>query len=1186
MSISTSVPRPGKPAILVPTGTRALQAKASDPAASAWVSANAGSGKTTVLVRRVLRLMLSGVAPERILCLTFTTAAAANMANRLFDTLGAWVPLHDEALAADLTRVLERPPTQAECNRARQLFAEALETPGGLKIQTIHAFCTRVLQSAPFEAGIPAHFEVISETDSAAAVEAAIMRTLNLASQNGSALRTSLDRIADAVDDQRFRDLIDKALEHSGFLLGEDGQIRPWDDIRDDLATALGVQPGWTLAQLQAEGLAEIESCLDIEDMAAAIAAYGTAKEKIDWAARLQSYRGAAGTDKKLAIWSEALLTQKFQPSVAPVTKAVVTKVPSLLPRVEAAVLALLKARERINTVNIHELSTALFRVTRLILGDYVAAKRRLAVLDYGDLIVRTRVLFEDGKAAWVLYKLDAGLDHLLVDEAQDTSADQWVILNALTAEFLAGHGQRGSGSGRTIFAVGDEKQSIFGFQGAAPAAFGAQRRDLGQRFVTLGKTFHDTPLTVSFRSTRDVIKAVDAVFARELAFKGLSSDPSDKGTIHETVRGDASGAVDLWDLFEADDTEDEVVWLRPVDAPDRASPTLRLARAIAGTIRRWMDAGFDDLGRPFDPADVLILLPKRKAAFGAIVRALKDANVPVAGMDRLKLATHIAVEDMMALGRAVLLPDDDLTLATVLKGPFFGLDDDDLLRLAPGRAGSLRLALKGSAAERDRAAEDRLQAIEALAAANGPFGFFSLVLSVMGGRRAMLARLGAEAADAIDAFLMRALDHERRTGPSLARFISEVEASADDVKRDLAVAGGEVRVMTVHGAKGLEASIVFVADIGMPPTGQKIGPLLEVPLHGSNQRQGVTLWSQRSVTDNAVARKARDLEKTKAVEEHNRLLYVAMTRAENHLILCGVRPGNGAKIDASWYGLADAGLTASGPALVHAAASGPTPGFRRFKITPPLPKPAHLVAPVSATPVDDMPAWVSQPLTEEAASLPPLAAASALQAAVRPDRPGEMQGKTLAEISAAERGRFVHVLLQWLPGVGASRRHDVALKLAERHARGIPEAERTALITQTFAVMERSGLAELFGPSSLAEVEIGGDIVVGHGEGQVTRRVGGRIDRLAVTDHEVLVADFKTTRRPPREASAIPPGTLAQLAAYRALLAELYPGRPIRALVVYTAGPVVLEPTVAQLAEALRLIGETRVPDTDVTGP
>lgn len=1151
--------------VLVPPGTLALQAKASAPEASAWVSANAGSGKTTVLVRRVLRLMLAGVAPERILCLTYTKAAAANMTNRLFDTLAKWVPLDDMALDAELSRVLDRGPSIVERIRSRQLFAEALETPGGLKIQTIHAFCTRVLQSAPFEAGIPAHFEVISDTDRANAIEAAIGRTLSRASGDPDGLKASLDRIAEAIDDQRFRDLIDKALASSGFLKAADGHIRPWADIRKELAEALDVDLGWTLQGLQAEGAAAIERCVDIKDIEAAAAAYGSDPQKLKWSGLATEHRAATNASQRIDIWSRAVLTQKFEGAAAPVTKPVLAKVPSLGPRLDAAVEALLEAREKINAFNIHDLSTGLFGLTRLILGDYEAAKRRTAVLDYGDLIVRTRALFEDGKAAWVLYKLDAGLDHLLVDEAQDTSTDQWVILNALTSEFLSGHGQRAASLDRTIFAVGDEKQSIFGFQGAAPAAFGAQRRDLARRFASQQRLFHDTPLTVSFRSTRDVIKAVDAVFAQPAAFKGLSSDELERRTTHETVRGDASGAVDLWDLFEADTTEDEVVWLRPVNSPERAGPVLRLARAIAATIKRWMEAGRDDLGRSFSPADVLILLPKRNTAFGAIVRALKDAGVPVAGMDRLKLATHIAVQDLVALGRTVLLPDDDLMLAVVLKGPLFGFDDDDLLRLAPRRAGSLRLALATSGHAADLAAEQKLRSIQALSGQTGPFGFFSHVLSVMGGRQAMLARLGAEAADAIDALLMRALDHEQREGPSLSRFLSDIEASADDVKRDLAVAAGEVRVMTVHGAKGLEASIVFIADIGMPPNGQKIGPLLEVPVPGSNQRAGVMIWSQRGATDSVVARKARDDEKTKAIEEHNRLLYVAMTRAENHLILCGVRPANNTSITSSWYGLVDSGLNAAPEPLISMAASAATPGYRRFKLTPELVAVETASMPLPASETRELPRWVTAFPAPEHAVLPPLSPANALVQANRTERPDENPGRSAADISAAERGRFAHLLLQWLPGVDVLLRQQVARQLADKHAKNMTALARDELISQVLAVIASEGLGALFGPQSLAEVEIGGEIETSRGP----RRVSGRIDRLLVAEKEVLLADFKTTRRPSADHTGISASTLAQLAVYRALLCELYPGRSIRTLVIYTVGPVVLEPSDLQLREA-----------------
>lgn len=1165
-----SAASPARRVIAVPPATLELQRRAYDPEASAWVSANAGSGKTTVLVRRVLRLMLSGAAPERILCLTYTAAAAATMADRLFGTLRAWVRLDDAALDAALVDLFDRQPAAAERVRARQLFAEALETPGGLKIQTIHAFCTRILQSAPFEAGIPAHFEVISTTDKAAAIEAAVTRTLMKASDDADALKASLDRIALAVDDRRFRELIDRALAASGSLIAPDGSVRPFDDIRSELATALGVDPAWTLEQVEEEGLAAIEGAMDFRDALAAVLGFGSPTEKAKWTALAADHQRAPNVSARLDIWRGVLCKGDGQLLARAFTKPVLAGAPAIAARVDATCAAYLAFRERLNAFTIYDLSASLFGLARLILADYDAAKRRMAALDFGDLIAATRRLFDNTRAAWLLYKLDAGLDHLLVDEAQDTSRDQWSILNALTGEFLAGLGQRDPRLMRTIFAVGDEKQSIYGFQGAAPAEFGRQRSELRRAHEEMDRPFRDVPLTVSFRSTRDVIRAVDAVFAQPAAFKGLSHDPAVTGTVHETIHGELCGAVDLWDLIEPDPGEDELVWRRPVDAPDRQAPILTLARTIASTIRRWMDDGVDDLGRAFRPSDALVLMPRRNVTFGAIVRALKEADVPVAGMDRLQVATHIAVQDLIALGRAALLPEDDLTLAVVLKSPLIGLDDDDLLRLAPGRPGSLRAALGESGHERDRRAEALLARIEPMATHMGPFAFYNRILSEMGGRKAMLGRLGAEAADAIDAFLVRALEHEQRDGPSLACFLSAVEASSDDVKRDLAVAAGEVRVMTVHGAKGLEAATVFIADIGMLPQGSQMhGPLMAVPMPGANSTRSVTVWAPRTADDCAASAEARDRVREQASEEHHRQLYVAMTRAENRLILCGVRPGRGS-IAESWYGLVESGLAASPEGL---AAIEPLPngiGRRRFKVTPPQAAEQPAAAAVSGSADRGhsvaLPDWALAPAPPEALTEPPLAPAHALAAADRADRQADQPGRQALMAAAAERGRFVHLLLQWLPAAAPEHMRAVALRLAARHLPGAPDAERERLIDQTLAVMASQEARGLFAEGSIAEVEIGGEIPTASGP----RTVSGRIDRLLVRDDHVVLADFKTSQRPPRDSTQIGAQTLAQLAAYRALLRALYPGRPIRALAIYTAGPLVVEPTAEQLDEAL----------------
>lgn len=1150
-----------RPSRAISPETRHLQEQASDPQASAWVSANAGSGKTTVLVRRVLRLLLAGVDPGRILCLTYTTAAASNMSNRLFDILSQWTRLSGSDLDAALTKQLGRPPESVERTRARRLFAQAIETPGGLKLQTIHAFCTRILQSTPFEAGVPAHFDIIGDTARRDEIEQAIGQVLGQASGDAPALKRSLDQIARWADDSRFRTIIDRAIACTDFLLGPDGLVRPLDAIEADIRAALGVDPELSEEGFCERALARCERVMPFTELAKAVMEHGKDKVRAGFEPAIRDWP-ALGAVERLDTLLHLLLTAKGEPSPRKVTIEATRSMPHGVDRQAELQALLANARNSLLAIRAAERSIALFTLARLILGIYTRRKRALAALDYEDLLVRTRNMLESGAAQWVLYKLDAGLDHLLVDEAQDTSADQWAILRALTGEFFAGEGPRATGSQRTIFAVGDEKQSIYGFQGAAPAEFGAQR----EHYRTADPSLRSIRLQVSFRSTRDIIEAVDLVFAQPDAFVGLTSDPTVAGTKHETNRRteDDCGAVDLWELVEAEPANTDVVWTRPIDAPERNAPVQTLARRIALTIQDWTLRGFDDLGRPFQPGDALVLLPKRKAAFEAVVRALKNAGVPVAGMDRLMLSDHIAVQDMLAIGRAVLLPEDDLTLATALKTPVFGLDDEALMRLAFDRPGSLRDALRVQGNDPTFApVHDRLASLEQLSRESGPFGFYATILSVMGGRRAMLSRLGAEAGDALDAFLQRALAFEQQEGPSLAGFIEAIASSTDQVKRDLAQPAGEVRVMTVHGAKGLEAPVVFIADIGADQTPQNSAGLIAVPYSSGNAVTAIPIWVPSKDRDCHATRHARDTIRQLATEEQHRLLYVAMTRAEDRLIVCGVQPGRESSLQGSWYRFVQQGLSAS-PDM------GPiTPGIEgfqrwRFKVSKPLP-PAGLSGDGAASTLKKPappPLWLHEPVTPEHEPTPPLAPSRAMTAAGQEGRPADSPARQ----TALARGRFAHLLLQHLPGIAAEQRLRVAERLAARFATSLTGDDQAGLIAATLAVMSMPACAALFGPDGLAEVEIGGVIATHAGE----RRVQGRIDRLLITADRIILADFKTSLRAPRHRDEISADSLSQLAVYQALLSQLHPGKSMTPLLIYTSEPVLHEPSQEQIRRAL----------------
>ena len=617
------------------------------------------------------------------------------------------------------------------------------------------------------------------------------------------------------------------------------------------------------------------------------------------------------------------------------------------------------------------ERTCALTLLVAAILHRYEALKAERQLLDFDDLIARTRELLSRSSARWVLQKLDAGIDHILVDEAQDTSAAQWDILDRISSDFFAGEGQ--SRNLRSFFAVGDEKQSIFSFQGAEPELFARKQKEFRRRAREAGKRFEPVNLTLSFRSAPGVLDAVDKVFSLPAHFKGLSAEADNVRTAHQAWKSDLISRVDIWGVIAAAEKEEKRDWKLPLDFQDEADPPVASARRIARCIAAWLEPGSGETveaatgRRAIRPGDIMILVRRRDAFFEAMIRALKEKGVPVAGADRLKLAQHIAVMDLVAIGRAALLPQDDLKLATALKTPMFGFDDDDLIALAPKRPGSLHEAMRASPDPKVQKACATLDLLRKTGRALPPFAFFARLLGPRGGRRAFLARLGPEAGDALDEFLNLALAHERARAPSLAAFLAEVEALDVSVKRDMDTSDAYVRVMTAHAAKGLEGKIVFLPDVCGAPGGNHDGKLF--PVTAPNGRM-LLAWSPNKNADCAAIAQARAARREKAEDEYRRLLYVAMTRAEERLVIAGHR-GKRDFSPESWRGMIEAALL---PDSVEAREPwGPDESVSRFGAAAPSP-PAVLEAPSPPRPASPLPRWLTAPAPAEISEPPPFA--------------------------------------------------------------------------------------------------------------------------------------------------------------------------------------------------------------------
>jgi ATP-dependent helicase/nuclease subunit A len=1097
---------------------RGMSASASDPHLSAWVAANAGAGKTYTLANRVARLLLTGAKPERILCLTFTKAAAAEMQGRLFGQLGAWSMLPDADLAAAIVGI---GAAAEDLPRARRLFAQALETPGGLKVLTIHAFCQIVLSRFPIEAGVPPGFQVLDDNSARSLMAEARQAMLDRAGRG----EAGLDAAIELLIRENGEDTLNRIL---GAALGNDR--RKIDRVFDGLNGAPLADAIWAAhgAQRNADPVGDF--CATLADERVRLAEVrdwlnGGGKNDLLRAGHLTAYLQATPGRESYSLLAPAFLTGAGEPRKILAIKKLAEARPDLLAwlgALQERVRAVEEQRRAIRAAGLAEAALTLIAAVR---GHYDTAKRRRGALDYDDLIVSTLNLLAHRRAApWVQFKLDGGIDHILIDEAQDTSPEQWAIIQALTEEFFS---RESRGHPRTLFAVGDEKQSIFSFQGADPREFEINRLHFRRQVGEAGLSFADVPLTTSRRSAPEILAFVDRLFESDVARAGLTS----RGLAleHQAHRATARGGIEFWSVMLPEE-DAEIDYYRPVDVAQRSSPIVRLAESIAGQIQDWIRRGVALPGRdtPIRPGDIMILLPRREPFGGEVIRQLKLRNIPVAGADRIVLTEQIAVMDLIALGRFVLQREDDLNLAALLRSPLCGLSEEELFALCHGREGglwrSLLAAKDGHAAF--EAAHIFLSEMLERADYAPPFEFFTHALTRLGKRRDLLARLGTETADAIEEFLSLSLAYERNQTPSLEGFLDWIGRGGNEIKRDMERGRDEVRVMTVHGAKGLEADIVILPDTtGLPEMPWLKGHLLYA--------DGAVLFPASGKDEPAAVAAAKIKAKEELLAEHRRLLYVALTRARDRLYICGFQNSR-APAEDSWYRLAAAAAEALGKPLTRGAIIGHSFGHFDESVRKPA-EPRERRA--------NLPAWMKRPAPREGIAPRLIRPSDAL------DLPEPATLSPLGRNDRFKRGNIVHTLLARLADLPPAEREAAALTYVRSQGFG-PE-----LVAEIMAVLNHPEFASAFADGSRAEVAFLAALPeLGDGA-----QVNGRIDRLAVTQEEVLILDFKTNRPPPAREEDVSPVYLAQMALYRAASLRIFPGRRIVCGLVWTDGPVLM---------------------------
>ncbi|WP_309665093.1 double-strand break repair helicase AddA [Tabrizicola sp.] len=1088
------------------TAASLAQIAAADPHKNTWLSANAGSGKTRVLTDRVARLLLGGVQPQHILCLTYTKAAASEMQNRLFKRLGAWAMKPDEDLRRDLLELGEAELSASRLSRARQLFARAIETPGGLRIQTIHSFCATLLRRFPLEAGVAPAFTEMDD-------RAARLLRAEIVEEMADGLAPALiKRLTQVYTSEDFGSLIEQVareraqfsrplnLDQALVLFG----LPAGTGAADILSLAfLGGEAGW-----MPDVLGALESG-SVTDVRAAARLRGLDFDQPD-------LRVLETLESILLLGENKVAEKSFTAKIDSFpTKDTRARLVELMPRLNDLMGRVETARRTRIALKAAEKSAALHAFAAVFLPLYEARKSARGLLDFDDLITRARGLLTDPSlAAWVLFRLDGGIDHILVDEAQDTSPDQWQVIESLAAELTSGLGAQTRP--RTLFVVGDKKQSIYSFQGADVAAFDQKRDLFATRLAGGDNGLADLTLQHSFRSSPAILRLVDHTFTGPLqtALGGEASHIA----FHETL----AGRVDLWPPMDGAEKADTGEWFDPVDLPGTEHPAVQLARKIADEIHRMIADGVQipltqkdggPVARPVHAGDFLILVQRRSLLFQEIIRACKARKLPIAGADRLKLGAELAVKDLAALLAFLDTPEDDLSLAAVLRSPLGGWTEAQLFSLSHGRKGYLWEALR----EHPDHIETRtfLQDLRDQADYLRPYDLIERALQRHDMRRKLLSRLGPEAEDGIDELLSQALAYERSEVPSLTGFLVWLETDDVEVKRQLDGEGHRIRVMTVHGAKGLEAPIVVLPDTvdRKPPDRDEI---YRAP-------NGVALWKTPDAESPALVAAARQARRDRRGEESLRLLYVAMTRARCWLI---VAAAGSLKTDTAWYTLLRGGAEAIGVAPLSDGtmrhAFGQWPENRPVRTTAP-----DVVA---------LPVWA-----ERAAPEPPKAAV-----VLTPSDLGgakALVGEPLfSEDLAKARGTALHLLLERLPLIGQD-----GWPLRAQALIADP-ALCADLLAEATAVLSDPNLAPLFGRDTLAETT-----VTGAWNGQ---RIAGTIDRLVLVADRVLIIDYKSNALIPDAPEKVPEGILRQLGAYAHIIGQIYPDRRIETAVLWTRAP------------------------------
>lgn len=1086
------------------------QEKASNPTHSAWVEASAGTGKTKVLSDRVLRLLLEDVSPSKILCLTYTNAAAVEMKTRIGDRLSKWAVMSEKELIEELDTlyyghdILNKRPDLPSV--ARKLFAKVLDAPDTMRVETIHAFCTEILKRFPIEAGISPYFEVADDQMTNEMLEHISEKLLKVIEEstdpNIKDATLYLTSHISELDWTKFlRTLVGKRQSFLGVfekfsdVAAFKKELRRIFDLDEEPSKEKSVQEFWE----------------------------ETDKDKIREYALILS-AGQKPTDQNGGKVLMEMLEhfdldayEKVVSSAKLVCVDVAQKYPDLKDKICFEKLRVLNLREKLKNIDVYESTSAVAAVALKLIKDYAARKQECSCMDFDDLVMTTyRLLKKEDVSAWVLYKLDNGIDHILIDEAQDTSPLPWQIMDCLLSEFFSGNGR--TQKKRTLFVVGDRKQSIYGFQGADPKCF----EDMYTKYRGLvpDKDF-DVELQISFRSTKAVLDVVNKLFSLDEAKGGVCDEK--RKVEHLAYRLGEGGLVEFWPLTEPDESP-ENVWREPIKLENEISSETKLAYKIARKIKKMVVSGeiLESKGRPVRYSDFIVLLRDREPFMGEFVRAAKKLGVNVTGVDRLKLKDELAVQDLCALSAFLLLPNDDLSLACVLRSPLYNLSEDDLFELCFKRGEKTLWQRLKENPKYDKQTQELLTLLSS-AQRMRPFELFDMVLNTFEGKKRFYERLGMEAKDALDELMNLTLKFESSHVPNLQNFMSWLEKNDVEIKRELEQATTDaVRLMTVHKSKGLQAPIVILPDTTRYVKNKRERDIIF--------DEGVFYFPLKAENYNNNCMKAHDCRIRKQADEEHRLLYVAATRAEDRLYVAGTKKSTKSD-EKNWYEL-----------LQNALEQMPVQnenGKLKYNVAQEIEPEDEDEEQKQKVDVPENISWLATPQNEEN-----------LLKAYHPSHIEDLADDGVSSPLAADkqnfrRGVLIHKLLQMLPRFSSFEKKSQMIKAYLAKQTDLEKDLKDNVEREVLSVLSNKDFSFIFEGDSRAEVPVMGML-----NGKL---ISGQIDRLVILKNKVLIVDFKTNRPAAGSPADVSTDYKNQLDIYAGLIEQIYPNLAVEKYILWT---------------------------------